>query len=141
MRPLLTLFLVLSLSDVLTADAPPPDNPTAKAKDRQESEGLAINLLNRTRFALGLDPLELDPQLQEIAEDRLAANVNRGDWRHHKRRGRLVGRFFPARAEGVGVTDTNKRWVTCYSMTTKHRFAGCAITKVGDRYWQLLLVR
>jgi len=100
-----------------------------------------IEILNRQRAQRELYPLKADPVLMEIAQERLEANVRRGNWQHNIRNGQFVGRFRPARAEGCGNTYSPNRWYTCDWDTSRYRRAGVAMTKVGNRYWQLLLLR
>ena len=149
MRSFLLVSIVLTCQTIF-ADEPCKDCPSNVLQDVMPNVEVAVpekplnfafNLLNNTRKKLGLYPLEHDPELTEIAEERLETNVNRGSWRHHKKNGKLLGRFFPAKAEGCGCTTTDERWFTCYLKTRNHKHAGCAISKVGNKYWQLLLVR
>ena len=130
---------VLRAADV--NDSRATDHGETFASSGDKAGGHAMRLVNRARARLGLPALKLDVELQELAEERLQANVDRGDWRHNIRRGKLVGRFFPARAEGCGCTTDSARWGTCYVETRKHTKAGAAVRKVGNQYWQLLLVR
>ena len=100
-----------------------------------------LDLLNAQREKIGLPAFVEDPELAEIAAERLAANLKRGDWRHNRLGGRMVGRFKPARVEGCGKVTSSTRWYTCFWRSRKHKFAGAARVKVGNRYWQLLLLR
>jgi len=112
-----------------------------KPDSAQLSPGLHI--LNRWRARNRLYQLAPDAELQEIAEERLQDNVNRGHWGHNIRNGQWVGRVPAGRnwKEGCGNTYNSNRWFTCEQETRRHRTAGAAMTRVGSRVWQLLLVR
>ena len=100
-----------------------------------------LEILNTHRIRIGLPVLQLDVDLQRIADIRMQINIDRGHWGHHRRFGRLLGPFKPARAEGVGCTSDPEKWCTCFAMTRKYTKAGAARKKVGDKYWQILVLR
>ena len=101
----------------------------------------SLGVLNRQRADRGLHALQEDAVLMELAAERLAANVRRGQWQHNIRNGRFVGRFRPARAEGCGNTYSPNRVYVCSMYSRQYKHAGFAMAKVGNRYWQLLLLR
>lgn len=100
-----------------------------------------LSLLNSQRARNGLYPFIEDPELMALAAERLAANVARGNWQHNIRNGQFVGRFHPAKKEGCGNTYSPNRVFTCEWESRQYRYAGFAMQKVGNRYWQLLLLR
>ena len=118
---------------VLAVAAMLPNMSTADETD--------LEILNTHRIRIGLPVLQLDVDLQRIADIRMQINIDRGHWGHHRRFGRLLGPFKPARAEGVGCTSDPEKWCTCFAMTRKYTKAGAARKKVGDKYWQILVLR
>lgn len=100
-----------------------------------------LDMVNARRIKFGLPVLMLDIEMQRIADIRMQINIDRGHWGHHRRFGRLLGPFKPARAEGVGCTSDPEKWCTCFAMTRKYTKAGAARKKVGDKYWQILVLR
>ena len=100
-----------------------------------------LDLLNAQRAKRGLHALIRAPVLEVIAEERLQMNVERGHWGHFRKNGRLFGRFKPAIAEGCGCTTSPDKWHTCFRNTKRFERAGAAMQKVGDRFWQILLLR
>ena len=100
-----------------------------------------LEILNTHRIRIGLPVLQLDVDLQRIADIRMQINIDRGHWGHHRRFGRLLGPFKPASAEGGGCPSDPEKWCTCFAMTRKYTKAGAARKKVGDKYWQILVLR
>ena len=100
-----------------------------------------LDMVNARRIKFGLPVLMLDIEMQRIADIRMQINIDRGHWGHYRRFGRLLGPFKPARAEGVGYATSPERWSTCFSLTRKYTRAGAARKKVGNKYWQILILR
>ena len=100
-----------------------------------------LELINKQRSRHNLYALLEDPELTTLAHERLQANIKRGRWDHYRVNGRMIGRFRPARVEGCGKVSSSSRWYTCFWNTKKYKHAGAARAKVGNRYWQLLLLR
>ena len=118
-------------------EAPEPGDSVAPA------HADALQTLNAQRAQRGLYALKLDPELQRLAEERLALNVQRGSWRHYTRgRGRFIGPV-PSGAfrEGVGYTPGPGQISVSHWDSSRETHAGIAMTQVGNRYWQLALFK
>lgn len=129
----------------VTVEVPASDSEATPEEAPEEAPVVlpGINILNKVRARVNLGRLVVDPELQACAEIRLMDNLKRGSWGHNMRAGRFLGRTPKGVgwSEGCGVTTDPNGWSTCKTYSKTATRAGAAVARVGDRYWQLLLVK